>query len=83
MSGTNGPTDLVEVFVERRSTSDEIKVADVKVLEFLYQNPTDRPQYTLEQLNYNKFIKMAARGVISTEDLPPSVSAAEQHALRA
>ena len=36
MSGTKGPTDLVEVFVERRPTSDEIKVAGLKVLEFLY-----------------------------------------------
>ena len=60
-----------------------LKVLVKKLFEFLYKISKDNTHWTLEELRYHKFMKMAARGVISPEDLPPSVGAAEQHALRA
>ena len=83
MSGVHSPENLIQVFLDKRSSVDDIKSAGVKLFEFLYQNPNSKWRLTLQELRYHKFMRMAARGVISPKDLPPSVGAAEQHALRA
>ena len=75
--------NLIQVFLDKRSSGDNIKSAGVKLFEFLFQNPNSKSHLTLHELRYHKFMRMAARGVVSPKDLPPSVGAAEQHALRA
>ena len=86
MSSASCPKNLIQVFLDKRSSGDDIKSSSVKLSEFLFQNPNSKSHLTLHELRYYEFryyefVRMAARGVVSPKDLPPSIGAAEQHAL--
>lgn len=75
----NAPQDVINTFKNIRASKAAISEAGVKLFQYLYNNA----DVSLNQLRYNKYNKLMAKGVFKPEKLPPTTGAAIQHALRA
>ena len=75
----NAPKEFFQTFNNLRATKEEIAEAGIKLFQYLYNN-VDTP---LNQLRYDKYNTLMAKGVFKPERLPPTTGAAIQHSLRA
>ena len=77
MSKDSAPKDAMRIILSENADIKDVKKAGFTLFEFLYC--TKKQHQCLHDLRYQSYMKMASKGILKPEALPPSVGAAEVH----
>ena len=70
----------MRILLSENADIKDVKKAGITLFEFIYG--TKKKHHCLYDLRYQSYMKMASKGILKPEALPPSVGAAIVHALR-
>ena len=75
------PTNILQIFKNAHSVTDDIKAAGVEVFKFILTKGKKK-DLSLNDLRLQKFNIICGKGKLHPERLPPTQGAAEMHAIR-